>query len=902
MNRWDSLMTSLTRGTGWTREGWIHSKVLGDGVCISKKGRETTTPRTKHKHSLCDTTLPPQMTPPLFPRFPLLHSLPLPLPLLPLPLLLILLPALLLPRLAASSSSLHPPCDVLIDGDPSSHLLGSPPPPPHRFASFRDAQVALRSARFREQLLLEKEKRTTLHTILVCVSEGRYAEQLEFTEEDSGSTRASPIIYAALPNANVSLTGSLPITFKPLPPTDPAHSFLPDQVAERILVADLRTAGVDNVTVRNAWLPRGFCNGGCQPAPMELIADGIVQRVARWPNILDASHGTTPGFALTELGADHHLLTANSFWVNASKVPFTAFRDTSSMWLHGYWHYEWSDGYYQYQTGDGGEAGGKTGGRGASESAPFASHTPRHVVRGSPLFEESSVTPASNASRSTSSGLSLVSFKLNSAAGSPPSLPVNVTAGARYYVLNSLDALDEPGEYYVNTTSGLLYFYPPPDFQGNARVSYNTTLLSIQTASNIWFVGITLEEARGRGVSLVSTNNIKFLNCTFRNLGMDAISSYLSNNTVVGAASISDVGCAGVRFSEGGDRTSLTPSGNVVFDSAITRFERLCFTYNFGVLLDTGGVAAHNDISDAPHSGISLSGNDALIFGNTIHNCSASTFDNGPIYFYPGDWTRQNATISTNFLYLNGQRPSTCNMMTSCWRAAIYPDNGNAGVNINNNVVFHPDPRASYLTCPFCKPLSEVFTVGILNDGGRDMTAVNNIFVMDGGNTSTNGAAGITWDLAAHSNASTYYANLHNVHWNTGLYASRYPRLAQLWDFWPLGGDPSCAVDSRCGPAPFGNVLAQNIMVNITLAMVYPPPSAGFDPRNFNVSANLVNVDPHFVEADPRSTLDFQIRSDSPAYSLGFSRIPMECFGIGKRCPGERNWGAEEEDAVMVLV
>jgi hypothetical protein len=40
-----------------------------------------------------------------------------------------------------------------------------------------------------------------------------------------------------------------------------------------------------------------------------------------------------------------------------------------------------------------------------------------------------------------------------------------------------------------------------------------------------------------------------------------------------------------------------------------------------------------------------------------------------------------------------------------------------------------------------------------------------------------------------------------------------------------------------------------------------------------------VNVDPLFVSADPRGTLNFQLQDDSPAYALGFQRIAMECFG-----------------------
>ena len=48
--------------------------------------------------------------------------------------------------------------------------------------------------------------------------------------------------------------------------------------------------------------------------------------------------------------------------------------------------------------------------------------------------------------------------------------------------------------------------------------------------------------------------------------------------------------------------------------------------------------------------------------------------------------------------------------------------------------------------------------------------------------------------------------------------------------------------------------------------------------------------------ADPRGTLNFTLAADSPAYRLGFQRIPMECFGPLRRCPGEPDYGARERD------
>jgi hypothetical protein len=45
-------------------------------------------------------------------------------------------------------------------------------------------------------------------------------------------------------------------------------------------------------------------------------------------------------------------------------------------------------------------------------------------------------------------------------------------AGQRFYFLNVLEELDEPGEWHLDRAAGILYFWPPaPVGEGKARVS-----------------------------------------------------------------------------------------------------------------------------------------------------------------------------------------------------------------------------------------------------------------------------------------------------------------------------------------------------------------------------------------------------------------------------------------------
>ena len=221
----------------------------------------------------------------------------------------------------------------------------------------------------------------------------------------------------------------------------------------------------------------------------------------------------------------------------------------------------------------------------------------------------------------------------------------------------------------------------------------------------------------------------------------------------------------------------------------------------------------------------------------------------------------------------------------------MYPDNGSAGVLVESNIIYHPRPPASNIPCPHCNDPGLYVSYAVFEDGTRDCVKRNNILVLDGSNATFNGAAGVSWDKAQQGNSSAYIAALHHVQWDEGLYAERYPALAALNDWWPVGGALACAADEHCGAAPWGNVLSTNVIVGAMDVFTPPPPQYLF-PGQFNNSNNLVTAgDPGWANKDPRGNLDFTLNNDSPAWALGFQRIPSECFGRGKRCPGEPDWG-----------
>jgi hypothetical protein len=89
-------------------------------------------------------------------------------------------------------------------------------------------------------------------------------------------------------------------------------------------------------------------------------------------------------------------------------------------------------------------------------------------------------------------------------------------------------------------------------------------------------------------------------------------------------------------------------------------------------------------------------------------------------------------------------------------------------------------------------------------------------------------------------------------------WSTRYPELARILEENP--------------PAPRGNRVVRNISLGGTWLNLEKAAEPGV-----TFEDNLVDQDPHFVDADQRN---FQLRPDSPAWQLGFRKIPFEQIGL----------------------
>ena len=413
----------------------------------------------------------------------------------------------------------------------------------------------------------------------------------------------------------------------------------------------------------------------------------------------------------------------------------------------------------------------------------------------------------------------------------PPYHRYGYRLGQWFYAFNVLAELDRPGEWYLDRDAGVLYFWPPSDpAKGQAVVSVAPGLLTMKGTSHVAFEGLTFEAARGTAVTVTAGKANRLTNCVLRNLGAWAVRISGGSDSAVTGCTIHHVGQGGIALA-GGDRKTLAPAGHQAVSNHIHHYGRWDRMYKSAIALSGVGLrAAHNLIHDAPHMAVMFSGNDHVIELNEIHRVCLESNDAGAIYS-GRDWTMRGTVIRHNYLHhITGFQGRGC--------VGVYLDDMFSGTRIVGNV-FYKVTRAAF------------------TGGGRDCTVENNIFV-DCKPALHIDARAMGW--AGYHVKTTMTTRLKAMPYRNALWKRRYPKLPDI-----LADAPA---------APKGNVVARNISVAGRWDGVQRSAR-----KYVTFQANLIDKDPHFVD---RGKCNFQLRSDSPAYKLGFKRIPVENIGLLK--------------------
>jgi len=364
----------------------------------------------------------------------------------------------------------------------------------------------------------------------------------------------------------------------------------------------------------------------------------------------------------------------------------------------------------------------------------------------------------------------------------------------------------------------------------------------MRDVSYVTWQGFTLEGARGTAITISGGTENRIVGCTVRNVGGWAVNVSGGTRCGVVGCDLYQMGAGGISLS-GGDRTTLKPGEHFAENNHIHHYARVKRVYQPGITLQgVGNRASHNLIHDAPHMGMGFGGNDHVIELNEIHSVCYESNDAGAIYT-GRNWTMRGTVIRNNYLHhINGFQGRGC--------VGVYLDDMFCGTEISGNL-FYRVTRAAFI------------------GGGRDCVVKNNLFV-DCNPSLHIDARALGW---AHDHADAWVkegrekGTLSGIRYNKPPYSERYPELVNI-----LEEEPA---------APRGN----RVFANVSYGGKWD--DVNDEARKYqSIESNFVDRDPHFATPErlgegkfPRA-VDFALEPDSPVWSIGFKKLPLEEMGL----------------------
>ncbi len=428
--------------------------------------------------------------------------------------------------------------------------------------------------------------------------------------------------------------------------------------------------------------------------------------------------------------------------------------------------------------------------------------------------------------------------------------------GQRYFVENLPDALDAPGEWYLEEASGILSYIPKSEEDMAKLEVVAPVATAFITVAGDGKNGKPVQGLRFRGLHVrhgdyilepkghsdwQAAESVPAMvtftdadNCTFEQGEISDIGGYAievgpgCNGVRIEQNEMRDLGAGGVKVRSGSSRTTI--HNNFIHDGGNVFFG------GTPILVQDSGenTITHNEICDFNWMGIcvgwtwgfqpSHAHNNTIEYNHLHHLGRGVTSDIGAIYTLG---ISTGTTIRNNLIHHVWDHPEG---YLAC---GIYPDEGSTGLLIENNIVYQTSWGGFH--CHY----------------GRDNIVRNNIFAfgrsaqihMGRGKGSGDGA---NWVDRTNSSMTLE----HNI---------------VLYDRGDLfRRDSELTAD-------------YNLYWNMAGPVVFQP---GVDLAKWQAKgrdAHGVVADPKFV--DPTSG-DFHLKPDSPALALGFKPIDMSTVGL----------------------
>ena len=335
---------------------------------------------------------------------------------------------------------------------------------------------------------------------------------------------------------------------------------------------------------------------------------------------------------------------------------------------------------------------------------------------------------------------------------------------ARYYVENLIEELDDPGEWYLDNETNLLYFYPYDGFEKEkiAFAYQNFDLVKFEDASNVILRGVKLEVGGGNGVTFSPNSS----NCAL--IGKEIINvsgigaKVDGKNNYVRDLDISYTGAQGISV-VGGDEYQMISGNNYAENNKVHDVGTGGGVKHGITLGGCGNAVRHNHVYNILTHGISgANSSDNSVGGggmmltveyNIVERTNLEMGDTGAIYFINpamgyGSKIRYNIVRdSVGILPILG--------LTGDGAFGIYLDNATSGFDVTHNIMINMQEPA------------------LFSNAGRENKFANNLLINCDKPIVINETAGVNADIGNKGNIMKYPIKEEPL-------KSMYPRLAEI--------------------------------------------------------------------------------------------------------------------------
>jgi len=206
----------------------------------------------------------------------------------------------------------------------------------------------------------------------------------------------------------------------------------------------------------------------------------------------------------------------------------------------------------------------------------------------------------------------------------------------RYFGLNLFCEIDQPGEWYLDRSTGMLYWYPP---EGVIPVQAEVCLtlfsapymIELKNCSCLTLKGLTFQESRGSAILISNGRNCLIADCRIERFGRDGIHIEDGSGHGISGCLLRSFGYGGIKI-KGGDRKNLIPANHFVEQSIVEYFSLFKRTYEPAIhLAGCGNRINNNRFRFSSSSAMRLEGNDFLIEYNQISHVVNESDDQGGI-------------------------------------------------------------------------------------------------------------------------------------------------------------------------------------------------------------------------------------------------------------------------------